>query len=87
MTELSLTEAIVHAEMLANCLTGSCAHQHQQLAMWLRELKERRTVEVTQQPVAFMNRFSGMVFNKHQQPNAIAEPEIYIPLYIKDRYL
>ena len=45
--ELTLDEAIAHAEeagkrLSANCDTKECGMQYIQLANWLKELKERR---------------------------------------------
>lgn len=49
---LNLDTAIVHAEERATALSGPCAAQHAQLAMWLRELQERRETD-SAEPVSF----------------------------------
>lgn len=40
--KMTLEEAIQHCEDVANENCGECANDHIQLALWLRELKERR---------------------------------------------
>ena len=42
---MTLEEAIKHAEEKAQC-GGKCGEDHAQLAMWLKELQERRAAEL-----------------------------------------
>ena len=45
---MTLDEAIDHAEEVADSVQcQSCADEHRQLAAWLRELRDRREMEVT----------------------------------------
>jgi len=47
---MTLDEAIQHAEeVAAEC--GSCADEHRQLAIWLRELKRRRDNDMPVPPL------------------------------------
>ena len=41
---MTLEEAIKHAEEKAKC-GGKCGEDHAQLAMWLKELRERRAAQ------------------------------------------
>ena len=44
---MTLNEAIEHAKEKAKTLTGDCADQHHQLALWLEELVELRQIMKT----------------------------------------
>lgn len=43
---MTLNEAIQHTEAVADSKCGECADEHRQLAEWLKELKERREMDV-----------------------------------------
>lgn len=43
-TQMTLDEAIEHAEEVAGCTGAQCGVEHAQLAAWLRELRDRRRV-------------------------------------------
>lgn len=42
---MTLDEAILHAEEIANKGCDQCAKDHKQLAEWLKELKRLRCIE------------------------------------------
>lgn len=45
------------------------------------ELQERRKAEVGNEPVRYMNKFSGACVTLEQQPNAADDAAVYVPLY------
>lgn len=43
--DMSLDEAIKHAQEVADKSCSTCGKEHQQLANWLKELKELRKIK------------------------------------------
>ncbi|WP_431623188.1 DUF550 domain-containing protein [Citrobacter freundii] len=45
------------------------------------ELQERRKAEMGNEPVRYLNKFSGACVTLEQQPNAADDAAVYVPLY------
>ena len=72
---MTLEEAIDHCEEVAKKECGKCAEEHLQLAKWLKELKERRTIDWDKAPSQVARDIARIVENE-QDMRVIAQPEI-----------
>ena len=61
---MTLEEAIDHCEEVAKKECGECAEEHLQLAKWLKELKERRTIDWDKAPSQVARDIARIVENE-----------------------
>ncbi len=62
------------------CIINGDIFTPRQAAIMARELLERRERD-KQDPVRYMNRFTGACYTLAQQPDAATDTAVYVPLY------
>lgn len=62
---MTLNDAITHAEEVAEAVCGECAKEHQQLAEWLKELRERRSSQLEPHWISVSERLPEKVIKSY----------------------